>query len=50
MSTNHESRGVTDGQLFEYACHEGNYGLVNILRAARAEEKVAEEATKIDER
>ena len=24
---------------FEYACHEGNYGLNNILSAARAEEK-----------
>ena len=23
---------------FEYACHEGNYGLHNILSAARAEE------------
>ncbi len=25
--------------LFEYACHEGNYGLANILSAARADEK-----------
>jgi hypothetical protein len=24
---------------FEYACHEGNYGLRNVLSAARAEEK-----------
>jgi hypothetical protein len=24
--------------VFEYACHEGNYGLTNILSAARAEE------------
>ena len=24
--------------MFEYACHEGNYGLLNILRAARAED------------
>ena len=24
---------------FEYACHEGNYGLHNILSAARAEEQ-----------
>ena len=31
----------TDGPLFEYACHEGNYGLVNILSAARAEERAA---------
>jgi len=27
--------------LFEYGCHEGNYGLRNILSAARAEEKKA---------
>jgi hypothetical protein len=26
-------------QPFEYACHEGNYGMHNILSAARAEEK-----------
>jgi hypothetical protein len=25
--------------VFEYACHEGNYGMQNILSAARAEEK-----------
>jgi hypothetical protein len=32
--------------LFEYGCHEGNYGLRNILSAARAEEKAAKEKTK----
>jgi hypothetical protein len=26
-------------QIYEYACHEGNYGLANMLSAARAEEK-----------
>ena len=26
------------GPLFEHACHEGNYGLTNILAGARAEE------------
>ncbi len=26
------------GLLYEYACHEGNYGMVNMLRGARAEE------------
>jgi len=26
------------GSIFEYACHEGNRGLANILSAARAEE------------
>ena len=29
----------TEGPLFEFACHEGNYGLTNILSAARAEER-----------
>ena len=38
MTTNQESRGVTSGPLFEYACHEGNYGLLNIMRGARVEE------------
>jgi hypothetical protein len=28
-----------DGPIFEYACHEGNYGLEGILRGARAEER-----------
>ena len=27
------------GPIFEYACHEGNYSIVNTLGAARAEEK-----------
>ena len=27
-----------DGQLYEYACHEGNYGMVNILRGERMTE------------
>jgi len=26
-------------RLYEYACHEGNYGMVGILAGARAEEK-----------
>jgi hypothetical protein len=29
----------TDGKLFEYACHEGNYGLRNILQNARDAER-----------
>jgi len=28
-----------DGPIFEYACHEGNYGMPNNLSGARAEEK-----------
>ena len=35
-----------DAQLFEYACHEGNYAMTNTLSGARAEEKAAEEAAK----
>ncbi len=33
-----------EGPVLEYACHEGNLGLMNILSAARAEEKAAEAA------
>jgi hypothetical protein len=31
----------TEGPMFEYACHEGNYGMVNMLAGARAGEKAA---------
>ena len=31
----------TGEQMFEYACHEGNYGLPAILRGARAQEQDA---------
>ena len=27
-----------EGPLFEYACHEGNHALPNMLRGARADE------------
>ena len=27
-----------DGPMFEYACHEGNNGLVNMLEGSRAQE------------
>ena len=27
--------------MFEYACHEGNYGMTNLLSGARAEERAA---------
>ena len=33
------------GPMFEYACHEGNYGLENVLRGARAQERVAADVT-----
>lgn len=31
------------GTLYEYACHEGNYGMLNILRGERAQERRAAE-------
>ena len=34
----------SEGPIFEYACHEGNYGMFNILSGARAEEKAAAQA------
>ena len=37
----------TEGPIFEFACHESNYGIANILAGARADEKkAAEEAAK----
>ena len=33
------------GPIYEYACHEGNYGLANDLRGARAKEKADEAKT-----
>jgi len=34
----------TDRPIFEYACHEGNYGMTNLLAGARAEERAAAQA------
>jgi hypothetical protein len=33
----------SEGPLFEYACHEGNYGLAGVLAGERAQEKRAAE-------
>ena len=30
---------TADGPLFEYACHEGNYGMFNLLSGARVQEE-----------
>jgi len=30
-----------DGRIFEYACHEGNYGMEGLLKGARADETKA---------
>ena len=34
----------TAGPLFEYACHEGNYAMTNVLAGTRSAEKKAEDA------
>ena len=34
------------GLLYEYACHEGNMGMTDILSSARSDEKKAESASK----
>jgi hypothetical protein len=34
----------TEGPIYEFACHEANYGLKDILTGARWEEKAAEDA------
>jgi hypothetical protein len=36
----------SQGYLFEYACHEGNYGMAGALAGARAEEKAGAQAQK----
>ena len=37
---------TSEGDLYEYACHEGNYGLHNILEEARDADKAAAKAGK----
>ena len=39
LSNNQASRGVTEGGVYEYACHEGNYAMEGILSGARAQER-----------
>jgi hypothetical protein len=34
----------TEDDIYEYACHEGNYGMENILSGHRVEERMAAEA------
>lgn len=39
--------GKTDDKVYEYACHEGDYSIENVLRGAHAQERLrAEEAAK----
>jgi hypothetical protein len=35
----------TDDQIFEYACHEANYGMTNLLKGARAVDGAATKTT-----
>ena len=45
--TVHMPMPKTQGSMYEYACHEGNYGMFGILSGARADEKkAAEEAAR----
>ncbi len=37
-------RKSEESKIYEYACHEGNYGMINLLRAGRANEQGAVEA------
>jgi hypothetical protein len=41
LSNNPGERGVTSGRQYEYACHEGNQSIVNVLSGAREAEKAA---------
>jgi hypothetical protein len=40
------------GQVYEYACHEGNYGLIGILQGAREEDRTGKKTapTNIDQK
>ena len=38
LSANQSERGVAQGDLFEFACHEGNYAIGNVLAGARFKE------------
>ena len=33
-------------QIFEYACHEGNHAVENVLSGGRAQDKLAEKGSK----
>ncbi len=38
LTQDQSARGVAAGELFEFACHEGNYAITNVLRGARAQD------------
>ena len=37
---------ITKERIYEYACHEGNYAMTNILKGARLKEKNDADAKK----
>jgi hypothetical protein len=37
---------ATQGPIFEFACHEGNYAVAGALAGARAEERAAATAAR----
>ena len=39
LTNNQASRGVTEGGVYEYACHEGNYAIEGVLSGARLQER-----------
>jgi hypothetical protein len=36
----------SEGPIFEYACHEANYSIVDILRASRAQDHAPKDGPK----
>jgi hypothetical protein len=40
-------RAPADTALYEYACHEGNYAMLNLLKGGRANEQLAIEGAKL---
>ena len=40
-------RATADTRIFEYACHEGNYAMLNLLRGGRSDEQGAIEAARL---
>ena len=49
LSADQSGRGVAAGGLYEFACHEGNYAIANVLRGARAQEQAAAAPALTDE-
>jgi hypothetical protein len=40
-------RASSDARIYEYACHEGNYAMLNILTGGRANEEAAMEGARL---